>query len=118
MSNELRSKWLKEFSSIEKLRGLNFNRAKMPLNAVDCRMCVMCGGDSAEEVFIIGAWGGFRRYNGDWSSQLLVGKSLLCVDSWTIPMGELLALMGSGNLAWTLKLALSKWLDSSMIINF
>ena len=33
-------------------------------------------------------------------------------------MGELVALMGSGNLAWTLKLALSEWLDPSMVINF
>ena len=44
ISSKLRSKWLKEFLFIEKLRGLNFNRAKMPLDAVDCRMRVLCGG--------------------------------------------------------------------------
>ena len=118
MSSELRSKWIKEFLFIEKLRGLNFNRAKMPVDAVDCDMRVLCGGDAAENVFILGAWGGFKLRNGDWSCQLLVGKSLLCAESWTIPMGELVALMGSANLSWTLRLALSEWLDASRIINF
>ena len=77
MPSDIRSKWIMEFLFIEKLRGLNFNRAKMPKDAVDCRMRALCGGDAAEEVFIVGAWGGFLRSNGEWSCQLLVGKSLL-----------------------------------------
>ena len=118
MSVELRSKWVKEFIFIEKLRGLNFHRAKMPKDAVNCEMRVLCGGDAAKEIFILGAWGGFKRQNVEWSCQLLVGKSLLCADSWTILMAELVALMGSANLSWTLNLALSEWLDPSRIVNF
>ena len=115
---DLRSKWIKEFLFMEKLRGLNFTRAKMPLDAINSNMRVLCGGDAAEDVFILGAWGGFQRENGEWSCQLLTGKALLCADTWTIPMAELVSLMGSGNLAWTLRLALSEWLDPSMIFNF
>ena len=118
MPQELRNKWLQEFMFLEKLKGLKFKRAKMPEDAIDCNMRILCGGDAAEEVLILGAWGGFKKQDGSWSCQLLVGKSLLCAETWTIPMGELVALMGSGNLSWTIRLALNEWVDSSMIYNF
>ena len=118
MSQDLRDKWLKEFVFIEKLRGLKYKRAKMPEDAIDSRMRILCGGDAAEEMLILGAWGGFKRLDGSWSCQLLVGKSLLSAETWTIPMGELVALMGSGNLSRTLFLALTEWIDPDMVYNF
>ena len=118
MPQDLRNKWLKEFMFVEKLRSFKFKRAKMPEDALDCKMRILCGGDAAEDVLVLGAWGGFRKRDGGWSCQLLVGKSLLCAESWTIPMGELVALMGSSNLTWTLGLALTEWLQTDSIYNF
>ena len=118
MSQDLRDKWLKEFVFIEKLRGLKYKRAKMTEDAIDSRMRILCGGDAAEEMLILGAWGGFKRIDGSWSCQLLVGKSLLSAETWTIPMGELVALMGSGNLSRTILLALTEWIDPDMVYNF
>ena len=66
MSQDLRDKWLKEFVFIEKLRGLKYKRAKMTEDAIDSRMRILCGGDAAEEMLILGAWGGFKQLDGSW----------------------------------------------------
>ena len=90
----------------------------MPEDAIDSNMRLLCAGDAAEEVFILGAWAGFKRKNGDWSCQLLAGKALLCAETWTIPMAELVSLMGAGNLSWTVRLALNEWVDQDRVYNF
>ena len=47
MDPSLQAKWLKEFLYIEKLKGFNLTRAKLPIDAVDCKLRVLSFGDAA-----------------------------------------------------------------------
>ena len=76
MSADLRSKWLNEFLLWEKLRGLQFDRAIMPHDAVDSKMRVIVAADAAQPAMVIGSWGGFRKLDGSWSCQLILGRAL------------------------------------------
>ena len=57
-----RSKWLKNFMLLERLRGMKFQRAMMPSDAVSSRMNLIVAGDVAEaNVEMFGAWARFKR---------------------------------------------------------
>ena len=110
VSPELRSKWVQNFLKIEQLRGIKFNRAIMPPEAIDTKMNLITGGDSAK-VKIVGSWGRFKLKDGRFSCQLLLGRSLLGSDE-TLPKDELDALMMGCNLSWVVRQALDDWVDS------
>ena len=67
ISAELRSQWLKEFLLWEQLRGIQYNRAVMPEEAINSKLRLIVGADAAEPVLEIGAWAGFEKGNGTWS---------------------------------------------------
>ena len=73
LSSEARAQWVKNFWRLEKLRGLQYNRAIIPVDAVDTRMELIAAGDAANDLKICGVWGRFRRSNGEFSSQLILG---------------------------------------------
>ena len=56
VSPELRSRWVRNFLKIEELRGIKFNRAIMPPDAIDTKMNLITGRDSAK-VKVVGSWG-------------------------------------------------------------
>ena len=93
---ELRSKWVDNFWMVEKLRGIRFKRAKMPEDALDCKMDIITAGDAAEDSKIAAAWARFKLKDGSYSCQHLIGRSLLA--SSTTPKDELDALTMTANL--------------------
>jgi hypothetical protein len=97
---ELRSKWIKNFWRLENLKGIKFERARMPINAVSKDMQVIATGDAAEFIKIVGVWARFRLKNGKFSRQLLIGRSLLAAEDSTIPKSELDVLTMTSNLCW------------------
>ena len=117
MPSDLRSKWLKEFLLYEQLKGINYTRAKVPSEAVDMKMRILAGGDTAGEVMNIAAYAGFKLRTGGWSCKLIMSKALLC-DNSTIPKLELTALCGATNLSRILCLALPDWLSKEDIYYF
>ena len=114
--DDLRNKWIQNFWTMEKLRGIKFNRARMPGDAVDERMRIITAVDAAENILMMGVWGGFRRNNGMWSCQHIIGRALLADEEGTIPKKELSALCGGANLTWVVKKALSDWIESSIVV--
>ena len=109
VSPELRSKWVKNFLMIESLRGIKFNRATMPPEAISEKMNIITGGDFAKAK-IVGCWGRFRLKSGMFSCQLIIGRSLVGSNQ-TIPKGELDVLMMACNLSWIVRQALDDWID-------
>ena len=105
----LRNKWVNNFWLIEKLRGIRFKRAKMPLDAVNCKMGLITAGDTAEKSKITGAWARFKLKNGSYSCQNLLGRSLMA--NSTTPKDELDALTMTTNLNWILRQMLVNWVD-------
>ena len=110
ISLDLHNKCVKNLWRLYKLKGMKFSRAKVPIDAVDLKMNLKACVDAATKLKILGVWASFKRKNGEYSCQLLIGRSLLSI-SGTIPMEELEALMLGSNLLWICRRALEKWVD-------
>ena len=114
---ELRSKWIKNFWMLEKLKGMKFQRAIMLEGAVSTKMNLIIAVDVAEKcVKMAGAWGRFRLSSGLFSCQLVLGRSILADKDYTIPKLELDSLTVGSNMGWILKQALADWMDSYILI--
>ena len=107
---DVHDKCLQNLWKLHKLRGVKFRRAKVPVDAIDSNMHVYCCVDAAGKLKIIGVWARFKRKNGRWSCQLLIGRSILTKEG-TIPMEELEALMIGSNLLWIVRKALASWIS-------
>ena len=105
---DLRNKWLLAFLKIEGLRGIQFNRPVMPVNAVDRNLRLIGLSDAAKPIIMVGIWGGFLLQDGTFSCRLIIGRSILSGDS-TIPKLELDGTCSVANLAWVVRNALSGW---------
>merc|ERR1712101_94093 len=49
ISMDLRQRWVKRFHTLEQLRGLKFNRAVMPRDAISSKMNLIAAGDVTKE---------------------------------------------------------------------
>ena len=116
MPPDLRQKWLKNFWLIEKMRGLKYQRAVMPPDAVNTQLRLLTGVDAAKSGLMMGCWGGFRKKDGTWSNKLILGRSLLA-KSVSIPKDELEAICAGSNMAWVVRSALQEWVESSIIFS-
>ena len=116
MPPDLRQRWVHNFLLFEKLRGLKFERAVMPSDAVDSKLRLLTGVDAAKSGLMMGCWGGFKRKDGSWSNKLMLGRSLLA-KSESIPKDELEALCAGSNMAWVVRISLQDWVDSSILFS-
>ena len=114
--DELRGKWVQNYWMLEKLKGIKFQRARMPETAVNADMDLIIAVDAAMDVKIVGVWCRFRLRDGGNSCQLLIGRSLLVDEDSTIPKNELEALTMGSNLGWIVRQCLEKWISSYILI--
>ena len=105
---DLRNKWLEAFLTLEKLRGIEFDRPVMPVNAVDNHLRLIALSDAGQAVIMLGVWGGFLLPNGDYSCRLIIGRSVLSADT-TIPKLELDGANSVANLGWFVRMCLKDW---------
>ena len=61
VSGTLHDKWIDNFWTMQKLRGLQFQRARIPGDAVDTKMYLTGCVDAADSLKIVGVWARFRR---------------------------------------------------------
>ena len=110
VTTELRSKIVGDLWRLFKLQGLKYRRAVIPEDAVNTRVHLTACVDAANKLKIVGVWARFRRKCGKYSSQLLIGRSLLSRGG-TIPKEELEALTIGSNLLAVCRKALEGWLE-------
>ena len=115
MPSELRSKWVSQFILWEKLRGLRFDRAVMPQDAIDSKMRLICLVDASDKIVVQGCWGGFRRRSGEWSCQHILSRTLLADKNSTIPKMELQSLTNGGNMCWLIRKLLTDWVHDYIV---
>ena len=115
VTNEHRTKWVKNFLDLEKLKGLQFTRPRMPEDAIDSKMRLMVFVDAAKDMAVVWAGVGFKRQCGLWSSSYLIGRSLLCPVDSTTPRNEMEALVAGSNMLWILRMILEKWVDTYIL---
>ena len=104
----LRNKWLDAFLTLEKLRGIQFDRPIMPLDAVDKNLRLIALSDAGQAAIMVGVWGGFLLPNGNYSCRLVIGRSLLSADT-TIPKLELEGANSVANLGWFVRMCFKDW---------
>ena len=109
VSKELRAVWVQNFWRMYKLRGLQYNRARVPVDAANTDLHLVCAVDAANDLKICGVWGRFLRTNGKYSKQLIVGRSLLGKEGNSIAKEELEALTIGSNLLWIVRRSLAGW---------
>ena len=107
---ELRSKIVSDLWRLFKLQGLKFRRAVIPEDAVSSKVHLIACVDAANKLKIVGVWARFLRRCGQYSSQLLIGRSLLSRGG-TIPKEELEALTIGSNLLAVCRKALEGWIE-------
>ena len=61
MPAELRNRWLEQFLLWERLRGIQFERAVMPMDAANDRMRLIVKVDASNKIINQACWAGFRR---------------------------------------------------------
>ena len=115
MPGDLRSKWLEQFLLWERLRGMKFERAVMPENAIDSKMRLICKVDATDRIIVQGVWAGFRVSSDEWSCQHLISRTLLADKNSTIPKMELQSLTNGSNLCWLVRKTLSDWVHQYVI---
>ena len=102
---DLHDKWIDNFWQMQKLQGLQFHRARIPEDAVDTNLHLICCVDAADSLKVVGIWARFKVRSGKFSSQLIIGRSLLSKGG-TIPKEELEAATIGSNLLWVVRKAL------------
>ena len=115
VTQNLRDRWCENFWRLQKLKGLKFQRARVPVDAVDTNLYLVGCVDAAAQLKIAGVWARFKRKNGKFSCQLVIGRSLLSRKDGTIPKEELEAMTMGSNLLWICRRALEGWLKDYMI---
>ena len=117
LSAESRAQWIKNFWRIQKLKGIHYNRAVIPIDAANTELELIAIGDAANDMKICGVWGRFIRKNGQYSCRLIIGRSLLCKENSSIPKEELEALTATSNLLWMVRRSLSDWVTDYMLLS-
>ena len=115
VTNEHRSKWVKNFMDMEAMKGIKFTRPRMPQDAVDTKMRLQVLVDASKEIISIWAGVGFKRKNGKWSCAYLIGRCLLAALDSTIPRDEMEALVAGSNMLWLLRQILAHWVDTFLL---
>ena len=110
VSVPLHDKWIDNFWTMHKLRGLQFKRARIPSDAFDTKMYLSGCVDAADSLKIVGVWARFKRKNGKFSCQLIIGRSLLSKGG-TVPKEELEAATVGSNLLFITRRALEGWVE-------
>ena len=117
VSPETRLLWVKNFWMLHSVRGLQFNRAKIPEDAANTDMILVAAVDAANDLKASAVYARFLRRNGEYSSQLLIGRSLLAKENSSIPKEELEATTIGSNLMAITRKALSKWVVDYMLVS-
>ena len=109
VSEELRGLWIGNLWKLYSLQGLRFTRPRIPVDALSSKIQLVAAVDASSELKIAAVWGRFKRKNGLFSCQLIIGRSLIAREEGTIPKEELEALAMGSNLLWVVRKALEGW---------
>ena len=115
VSAETRLLWVNNLWRMHNLQGIHLRRAIVPEDAVSLELEIVAAADAAD-LKIAGVWGRFLRSNGQYSCQLLIGRSLLCKPESTVPKDELESLTIASNLLYIARKALESWTQNYILI--
>ena len=84
----LLDKWVANMEKIQALKGLAFQRTVIPADAADDKVELLVMTDASQNLGVVAVFGRVKRKNGQYSCQLIMGRSKL-LTGMTIPKAEL-----------------------------
>ena len=91
LPNELRTLWIDNFDMIQELGKLRFKRCVIPSDAANLNVFTINMSDATCNIACVAIYARVLRKNGEYSSQLVFGRSKILSDGTTQPKGELVA---------------------------
>lgn len=113
---DLVPKWKNNFELISKLGEFEFRRCILPEDAVSLEMDTIEMGDSSMKLACSAVYARFKRKCGQYSCQLIFGRSKIIPENMTIPRGELLAAVLTATTGHVVNTALKKYSSSRLCL--
>ena len=89
--NELQHIWHSHFEMMQEMKNVRFNRAIIPVDAVDLNIETLDFGDASKSMVSVAIYARFRRKCGLHSCQLVFARSRLVPNGMSQPRAELYA---------------------------
>ena len=67
VSAPTRDKWVDNLWRLYKLQGLKFSRARIPVDAANTKLHLVCSVDASDQLKVVGVLARFKRVGGDYS---------------------------------------------------
>ena len=106
---DLRQSWSSNFEMIQEIRNVRFKRAVIPEDAIDTNVETICMADASQSMICVGIYARFRRKAGDYSCQLVFGRSKVVPQDMSIPRAELLAAFMNASTSHIVKTSFGDW---------
>ena len=108
--------WIKNFDLISKAGDIIVKRAVIPEDAISLNMELISAGDAGEKIACAGCYVRFKRKNGNYSCQLILGKSKILSESISLPRAELFAATLNTHVCEIVTRSLKEKIDKSILV--
>ena len=89
--DDLRMIWNSHFDMLKEINGIKFKRAIVPNDATSLDIDTIDTGDASKSIACVAIYARFLKSTGEYSCQLVFGRSKLIPEGMTTPRAELLA---------------------------
>ena len=121
----LRQVWLNHFEMMSEINTLKYERAIVPIDAVDTKIETFGFGDASKVMICVAIYVRFLKRNGEYSCQLVFGRSKLVPENMTLPRAELFAALTNCHTGEVVNRALyqfhksdTKFSDSQIVLHW
>ena len=125
LPDNLRALWKSHFQMMEELPKLKYHRAVIPDDAVDVSINTIDTGDASQSMICIAIYARYKRLDGSFSCQLILGRSKILPDGTTPPRAEMMAATLNAHTGQVVRKALHKYhkeyvklTDSQIVIHW
>ena len=91
MPDDLKNQWISNFEMIQSLGEIKLKRALVPEDAINLDIETIEVADASQNLACLAAYVRFKRKKGDYSCQLLFGRSKIIPRHMTLPRAKLFA---------------------------
>ena len=113
---ELVPKWHSNFDTISELRNFTYKRCVVPEDAISLDIDTIEMGDASLQLACSAIYVRFKRKNGQYSCQLVFGRTKVLPEGMSIPRGELFAAVLTATTGHVVGLALRKYIKSRVCL--
>ena len=89
--NDLKQIWFQNFDTLQELNSIRWKRAVVPIDAVDLKIETLDFGDASKNMSCSAIYARFKRKDGSFSCQLVLGRSKIVPEGTSQPRAELIA---------------------------